>query len=55
MRNVGVEYLLLGSDYPQMSLSQNLEALDRLGLTEVEKEKVRFGNAQRLLGLKPNQ
>lgn len=55
MRNVGVEYLLLGSDYPQMSLAQNLEALNRLGLTEVEKEKIRFGNAQRLLGLKPTQ
>lgn len=55
MRNVGVEYLLLGSDYPQMSLAQNLEALNRLGLNDVEKEKIRFGNAQRLLGLKPTQ
>jgi len=51
MRNVGVEYLLLGSDYPQMSLVQNLRALDRLGLSEAEKEKIRYGNAQRLLRL----
>lgn len=53
MRNVGIEYLLLGSDYPQMSLAQNLEALDRLGLSEAEKEKIRYGNAQRLLRLSP--
>lgn len=54
MRNVGVEYLLLGSDHPQMSLAQNLGALDRLGLSEAEKEKIRYGNAQQLLGLEPS-
>lgn len=54
MRNVGVEHILIGSDYPQISLAQNLEALDRLGLTEVEKEKIRYGNAQRLLRLRHN-
>lgn len=51
MRNVGVEYLLLGSDFPQMSLAQNLEALDRLGLSEIEKHQIRYGNAQRLFRL----
>ena len=53
MRNVGIDYLLMGSDYPQLSLAQNLEALDRLGLTDVEKQKIRYDNAQRLLGLDP--
>lgn len=55
IRNVGVDNLLLGSDFPQMSLAQHFDALNRLGLTEVEKEKVRFGNARRLLGLKSPQ
>jgi predicted TIM-barrel fold metal-dependent hydrolase len=54
MRNVGIEHVLLGSDYPQMSLAQNLGALDRLGLSEAEKEKIRYGNAQRLLRLEPS-
>jgi predicted TIM-barrel fold metal-dependent hydrolase len=54
MRNVGVEYLLLGSDYPQMSLAQNLEALDRLGLSEAEKAKIRYNNAQLLFRLAPS-
>jgi predicted TIM-barrel fold metal-dependent hydrolase len=54
MRNVGVEYLLLGSDYPQMSLAQNLEALNRLGLSEAEKAKIRYGNAQLLFRLAPS-
>lgn len=53
MRNVGIDYLLMGSDYPQLSLAQNLEALDRLGLTDVEKQKIRYDNAKRLLNLDP--
>ena len=52
MRNVGVDYLLLGSDFPQLSLAQTVRALDQLGLSEVEKAKVKYGNAQKLLGLK---
>jgi predicted TIM-barrel fold metal-dependent hydrolase len=48
MRNVGIDHVLLGSDYPQFSLEQNVVALDRLGLDEREKAAVRFGNAQRL-------
>jgi len=52
IRNVGVEYVLLGSDYPQYSLAQNLAALDRLGLTDSEKAAIRSGNARKLFGLK---
>lgn len=48
MRNVGIDHVLLGSDYPQYSLEQNVVALDRLGLGENEKAMVRFGNAKRL-------
>ena len=51
LRNVGVEHVLFGSDYPQYSLAQNLAALDRLPLSAEEKAKIRFGNARRLFGL----
>jgi uncharacterized protein len=52
MRNVGIENLLLGSDFPQLSLKKSVDALNRLGLTDEEKRKIRWGNAERLL-LKP--
>jgi uncharacterized protein len=52
MRNVGIDHLLFGSDYPQYSLEQNVSALDRLGLDESEKAKIRYGNAQALFGLR---
>jgi predicted TIM-barrel fold metal-dependent hydrolase len=51
VRNVGIDHVLLGSDYPQYSLVQNVSALDRLGLDESEKAKVRLENAQRLFSL----
>jgi len=52
MRNVGIDHLLLGSDFQQISLPQTLAAFDRLGLTEQEKAKIRYGNARMLFGLK---
>jgi hypothetical protein len=51
IRNVGVDHVLLGSDFPQYSLAQNLDALDRLGLTESEKAAIRYENARKLFGL----
>jgi predicted TIM-barrel fold metal-dependent hydrolase len=51
MRNVGIENLLLGSDFPQMSLKQAANALERLNLTEDEKRKIRWENANRLFSL----
>lgn len=51
MRNVGIDHLLFGSDYPQYSFEQNASALEGLGLDEVEMAKIRFENAQRLFGL----
>jgi predicted TIM-barrel fold metal-dependent hydrolase len=50
IRNVGVDHVLLGSDYPQYSLEQNARALDRLGLSSDEAAKIKSGNAQRLFG-----
>ena len=49
LHNIGIEHVLLGSDYPQFSLAQTLDALERLGLDEREKGLIRWGNAQRLL------
>ena len=51
IRNVGIDHVLLGSDFPQFSLPQTLAALDRLGLTDSEKAGIRYGNASKLLGL----
>jgi len=52
MRNVGIDHLLLGSDFPQLSLPQTLAAFHKLGLTDAERASITFGNAQRLFGLK---
>jgi predicted TIM-barrel fold metal-dependent hydrolase len=54
IRNVGVDHVLFGSDFPQFSLARNLAALDQLGLTDQEKAAIRFENARKLLGLKPD-
>lgn len=51
VRNVGVDHVLFGSDYPQYSVEQNARALEQLGLDVSEKAKIRFGNAQKLFGL----
>jgi uncharacterized protein len=51
IRNVGVDHVLFGSDYPQYSLEQNARALERLKLDESEKRKIRFENAQKLFRL----
>jgi uncharacterized protein len=45
LRNVGTDHVLLGSDYPQYTLAQTLDALDRLGLGDNEKAKIRYANA----------
>jgi hypothetical protein len=51
MRNVGIDHLLLGSDYPQYSLQQNLAALDRLKLTPEEKGQIRYQTAKKLFAI----
>jgi uncharacterized protein len=51
LRNVGIDNLLLGSDFPQLSLKQGVDALERLNLTEEETRKIRWENANRLFSL----
>lgn len=50
LRNVGLDHVLLGSDYPQIGLGVTANALDRLDLSDEEKAKIRSGNAMKLLG-----
>jgi len=51
LRNVGIDHVLLGSDYPQISLEKMAGALEQLDLTDEEKARIRSGNARRLFGL----
>jgi uncharacterized protein len=48
LRNVGIDRVLLGSDYPQFSLAQTLDALKKLDLAEAEKDKIQYMNARKL-------
>jgi predicted TIM-barrel fold metal-dependent hydrolase len=48
LRNVGIDHLLLGSDYPQMSLASHVQALEKLDLTAAEKTAIQSGNARRI-------
>ncbi|WP_394697031.1 amidohydrolase family protein [Pseudoxanthomonas japonensis] len=50
LRNVGLDHVLLGSDYPQIGLDVTAKALDRLDLSDEEKAKIRSGNAMKLFG-----
>jgi len=50
LRNVGLDHVLLGSDYPQIGLGVTANALDRLDLSDEEKAKIRSGNAMKLFG-----
>ncbi|QCB55468.1 amidohydrolase [Sphingopyxis sp. PAMC25046] len=51
IRNVGVDHVLLASDFPQISLPKTLEAFAKLDLTDAERAQIRSGNARKLLGL----
>src|SRR6187549_4016431 len=50
LRNVGIDHVMLGSDYPQIPLGKTVDALERLGLTQEEKSAILSGNARRILG-----
>jgi hypothetical protein len=50
LRNVGIDHVMLGSDYPQITLARTNEALEKLDLTSGEKTAIRSGNARRILG-----
>ncbi len=50
LRNIGIDHVMLGSDYPQISLARTVEALEKLDLTREEKMAILSGNARRILG-----
>lgn len=52
MRNVGIDHLLLGSDFPQYTFAQTLKAFNKLDLTPDEKRMIQYDNARALLRLK---
>ncbi len=52
IRGVGVDHVLLGSDFPQFTLAETLAAFERLPLTTDEKRQIRIGNAHALFGLR---
>ena len=49
LRNAGINNILLGSDFPQYTLKQAVDALDRLDLKQEEKNEILFENSRRLL------
>lgn len=53
IRGVGVDHVLLGSDFPQFTLAETLAAFDELNLTADEKNKIRYQNARTLFGRTP--
>ena len=54
LRNVGIKHVMLGSDYPQISLARMVEAVEKLDLTKEEKTAILSGNARRIfrIGIK---
>ena len=48
IRGVGIDHVLLGSDFPQFTLADTLAAFDSLNLTAEEKKKIRCENARTL-------
>jgi predicted TIM-barrel fold metal-dependent hydrolase len=51
LRNVGIDHVLLGSDYPQISLDRTVRAFEKLDLSAEEKQQIRAGNARKLFGM----
>jgi predicted TIM-barrel fold metal-dependent hydrolase len=49
IRNIGVDHIMLGSDYPQFTLRQSVDALESLNLTRSEKDSIRYATAHKLL------
>ena len=49
IRNIGVDHVMLGSDYPQFTLRQSVDALESLDLSRSEKDSILYGTAHKLL------
>ncbi len=51
LRQIGIDRVLFGSDYPLRTTSEAIADVERLGLTDEEMRQVFAGNAKKLLGL----
>jgi len=51
LRNVGIDHVMLGSDYPQITLKRTIEAFEKLDLTHEEKALIRSETARKVLGV----
>ena len=51
----GINNVLFGSDAPFANIRNELDAIDRVGLAPVDRERILAGNAERLLGIKPSR
>ena len=51
IRAYGADRVLFGSDYPMWDPSEELARFDRISLTEEERERILWKNADRLFGL----
>jgi predicted TIM-barrel fold metal-dependent hydrolase len=49
IRNIGVDHIMLGSDYPQFTLRQSVDAFESLDLTRSEKDAILYETAHELL------
>ena len=49
IRNIGVDHIMLGSDYPQFTLRQTVDALESLDLNRSEKDSILYETARKLL------
>ncbi len=49
MRNIGVDHIMLGSDYPQFTLRETVDALESLDLNRREKDSILYETARNLL------
>ena len=49
IRAFGEERVLFGTDYPMWNIREELELFDKIDLTQTQREKILYGNAQKLL------
>ena len=49
IRNIGADHIMLGSDYPQFTLRQTVDAFESLDLDRSEKDKILYETAHKLL------
>ena len=47
----GIDRIMLSADYPFMPMDRTVQFLHSLGLADVDRDKIAFSNADRLLGL----